>query len=182
MKLYIDNCSERINCNELIKEIQTHNVDPSHGHLKLKKSDPCYNEYKEQTENLLKAGYDNKSVEYRHYKPGEHFNEEYVKILGDITNSNPLMCWVSEIRPGKCIPWHWDINPLEEEFKKKGNLVRYICFLSKPEPGHLFLTKDDIFYNDPQGAIYQYPDLQIWHCGVNLGFNPKFLLTLTSYQ
>jgi hypothetical protein len=182
MKLYIGNCQDKFDCENLISECLQHNVQPSHGHMELDSNNQFYKDYVEQTNMLAAAGYDEKTVEYRHYKSGEHFDKFYTEQLGKLVSAIPIMCWVSEIRPGKCTPWHWDINPWEEEHKKLGKLVRYFCFLSKPQPGHIFVTEYDAYYNEPQGAIYQYENLHSWHAGTNCGIVPKFLLTLTAYQ
>jgi hypothetical protein len=159
-----------------------HRVDPSHGHMELDINNPFYNDYLKQTEMLKLAGYDNNAVEYRHYQSGKHFDSDVSNVLGKLVSATPLMCWISEIRPGKCTPWHWDINPWEEEHKKLGQLVRYFCFLSKPAPGHIFVTEQDAYYNESQGAIYKYADVRDWHAGTNVGLVPKFLLTFTGYQ
>ena len=182
MKLYIGNCRHKFDCDTLIQKLQDQPVDVSHGHMELDPSNPYYAEYMSQTSILEKAGYNKTSVEYRHYKAGEQFSMEYATQLGEIVGCVPLMCWISEIRPGKCTPWHWDINPWEEEHKKKGELVRYFCFLSKPQPGHIFVTEQDAYYNEPQGSIYQYSTIRDWHAGSNVGLIPKFLLTLTGYR
>lgn len=182
MKNYIGNCQHKFNCDELIQHLQIQAVTPNHGHMELDPTNPYYNEYVKQTKILEDAGYNNSTVEYRHYKAGQHFSNDYVTQLGEIVGATPLMCWVSEIRPGKCTPWHWDINPWEDEQKKLGKLVRYFCFLSKPQPGHIFVTEHDAYYNEQQGAIYQYSNLRDWHAGANIGLTPKFILTLTAYQ
>ena len=182
MKIYKGNCSTAFSCDSLIETITKHNVEPSHGHMELDPTNPYYKDYVEQTEMLKAAGYDDHVVEYRHYRSGDHFSFEYAQHIGNIVGATPLMCWISEIRPGKCTPWHWDINPWEDEHKKLGQLVRYFCFLSKPQPGHIFVTADDAYYNEPQGSIYQYEHLHSWHAGTNVGLTPKFLLTITCYQ
>ena len=182
MKLYVGNCYSKFNCNALIKELQQQSVSTAHGHMELEATNPFYDEYLSQTNMLKDAGYDSNSVEYRHYKAGEHFSLEYSQSIGDIVGCKPLMCWVSEIQPGKCTPWHWDINPWEEEHKKLGELVRYFCFISAPQPGHIFVTESDAYYNETQGSIYQYEDIHSWHAGSNVGLTPKFLLTFTGYK
>lgn len=179
---YIGNISSIIDCEGLIKTLSNHNVEPSHGHMELDNDNPFYEEYLKQTTMLDKAGYDASTVEYRHYKSGEHFDKDIENKLSEYLNCKPLMCWVSEIRPGKCTPWHWDINPWENEHKQLGTLVRYLMFVSKPGPGHVFVTEDMCFYNEEQGNLYQYPDLRTWHAGGNIGITPKFVLTLTGYQ
>lgn len=181
MKLYIGNCETHFSCDDLILEINQHNVAPSHGHMHLDPTNLFYQESINQTQMLKNAGYDEKTVEYRHYQSGIHFDIKYKEMLGEITKCNPLMCWVSEIRPGKCTPWHWDINPWEDEHKKLGNLVRYFMFVTPPAPGHIFVTEDDAYYNETQGSIYQYSNIHAWHAGTNVGLIPKMLLTLTGY-
>jgi hypothetical protein len=182
MKLYVGNCQTEFNCDELVSQLQTQQVAPSHGHMELDPNNPLYDEYVHQTKMLSTAGYNEQVVEYRHYKCGEHFSRDIEISLGKIVGATPLMCWISEIRPGKCTPWHWDINPWEEEHKKLGELVRYFCFISAPQPGHIFVTEHDAYYNEPQGSIYQYDDIHTWHAGSNVGLVPKFLLTLTAYK
>lgn len=180
MKLYKGQAT--FDCESLINELKQHEVLPSHGHMDLSPDNPYYQESLNQTNMLKDAGYDHTTVEYRHYQSGTHFSDSYKIKLGQQFNVNPLMCWVSEIRPGKCTPWHWDINPWEKEQEKLGSLVRYFCFLSKPEPGHIFVTSTDAYYMEQQGSIYQYANIHDWHAGSNVGLVPKFLLTLTAYQ
>ena len=170
------------NCQQLIKELQDHDVSPSHGHMNLDPSNPFYDDSIKQMSMLKNAGYDDSTVEYRHYQSGSHFSDEYKNTLSQQLGVTPLMCWVSEIRPGKCTPWHWDINPWEKEQQQLGELVRFFCFLSEPAPGHIFVTESDAYYQEPQGSIYQYSHIHDWHAGTNVGLVPKFLLTLTAYQ
>jgi hypothetical protein len=169
-------------CESLIDEIKLHSVNPSHGHMELEESNPYYGDYVKQTNDLVSAGYDEHTVEYRHYQANVHFNQSYADTIGKAVDATPLMCWVSEIRPGKCTPWHWDINPWEKEHSQLGTLVRYFCFLSKPAPGHIFVTENDAYYNEPQGTVYQYEDIHSWHAGTNVGLVPKYLLTFTGYK
>jgi hypothetical protein len=181
MKIYITKLTDSF-CESLISEINTHTVNPSHGHMELGESNPYYAEYINQTDMLQSAGYNEHTVEYRHYRSGIHFHENYAATIGLAVSATPLMCWVSEIRPGKCTPWHWDINPWEKEHEQLGEIVRYFCFLSKPAPGHIFVTEEDAYYNETQGSIYKYAHIHSWHAGSNIGLVPKFLLTFTGYQ
>lgn len=169
-------------CDSLILTLKKHNVEPSHGHMKLDPENFYYNEYVNQTRQLENAGYDERSVEYRHYQGGVHFDNVYVEQIATLVDAKPVLCWVSEVSPGKCVPWHWDINPWEKEHEKLGTLVRYFCFLSKPEPGHIFVTENECFYMEEQGTVYQYPHIHAWHAGSNVGLTPKYLLTFTGYK
>lgn len=182
MKKFIGNLNHKINCDAIIDSLKKHTVEPAHGHMELSENNPYYNEYLEQSTTLKNAGYDGHTVEYRHYQSGIHFDKSIEIAIGELVNAVPLMCWISEIRPGKCTPMHWDINPWEKEHEKLGTIVRYFCFLSKPKFGHVFVTGDDCFYMEKQGNLYQYNNIHEWHAGSNIGIEPKFLLTFTGYQ
>jgi hypothetical protein len=182
MKHYVGNFNNEINCDNILSEIQQHEVDIDHGHMILSKDNPFYAESVNQMNLMQSVGYDETTVEYRHYQSGKHFNSNVSIKFGELVNAVPLMCWVSEVRPGKCVPWHWDINPWENEHKQLGDIVRYFCFLSRPQPGHIFVTATDAYYMEPQGAVYQYEDLHQWHAGSNVGLTPKFLMTFTGYK
>lgn len=182
MKKYIGNLNHKISCDNLIESLSQHAVTPSHGHMSLPDDNCFYKDYVEQTNILKQAGYNDYTVEYRHYRSGIHFDKQIETVIGDLVDAVPLMCWISEIRPGKCTPYHWDINPWEKEQEQLGELVRYFCFLSKPKFGHVFVTADECFYMEEQGSIYQYNHIHEWHAGSNIGIEPKFLLTFTGYK
>jgi hypothetical protein len=179
MKQYIGRFD---NCNSIIREIKLHVVEPYNGFMSLPENDPYYDDINNQTKLLMDAGYTDHSVEYRHYQSGKHFDKKYENMISDIVGCKPLMCWVSEIHPGKCTPWHWDVNPWEAQHEKLGNLVRYFMFVTPPAPGHIFVTAEDAYYNEVQGSIYKYSHIHAWHAGTNVGLVPKMLLTLTGYQ
>jgi hypothetical protein len=182
MKIYKGNCQPAINCDQLILDIVKYHVEPFHGFLSLTDDHPNYNDINDQKVKLEKAGYDASTVEYTHYKSGIHFDKTVETTFGQLVGATPLLCWISEILPGKCSPWHWDVNPWEDEHKKLGTLVRYFCFLSKPAGGHVFVVEDESYYYEEQGSIYQYPDIRAYHAGANIGLTTKYLLTFTGYQ
>lgn len=182
MKIYIGNIQHLVDCDQLISNLKKHQVEPFNGFIDLPTDHPSYNDLHDQHVLLSNVGYDETTVEFRHYDSGVHYDNSVMDAIGTLTNSTPLFSWISEIRPGKCAPWHWDVNPWEQEQKQLGTLVRYFCFLSKPAPGHIFVTEHDAYYNEPQGSIYQYQDIHSWHAGSNVGLVPKFLLTFTGYK
>jgi hypothetical protein len=121
-------------------------------------------------------------MELRHFKPAKHFDKEFVDIFCDYVKATPLVVFVSEIKPGRMAPWHFDIDPNEEENKKKGKLVRYHLHLSKPADGHVFIIDKEAFYNIPQGNVYQWNNINDWHAGTNCGIVPKYLFSFKGYQ
>ena len=179
MKKYIGSIATDL-CNTLISECSKHNVAPYRGHMELDPADKFYKDYLEQTQAALAAGYGD-SVEFRHYYPEQHFSLEFVKEFERIVKAKSLLCFVSEIRPGKCAPWHWDINPWIDTYPL-GQIVRYTCFIDAPKFGQAFMIEDDCFYMEPQGNIYQYPRLDSWHAGFNAGLETKHLFTFTGIK
>lgn len=178
MKKYIGNFSTKL-CNKLIAECITHEVEPYHGVMDLTPSDKFYEEHLELKRLAVAAGYSQgDSVEFRHYYPERQFNINFVKKFENIVNAKCLISFVSEIRPGKCAPWHWDINPWLDQYPP-GEIVRYVCFIDAPHPGQAFMIDDDCFYMEQQGSIYQYPSLDSWHAGFNAGLKNKYLFTFT---
>ena len=182
---YVGNCQPNIDCESLIAHLKTQEGHIHYGNISLPEDNPYYQDSLIQKQQAIDAGYrdpGNNSLEFRHYNGGEQFDFSIVEAFADLVKAKPLLCWISEIRPGKCAPWHWDINPWEKEHEKLGKLVRYHCHLSKPKPGHIFIVEDQVFYNQEQGSIYQWSDLHAYHAGSNVGLETKFLFTFTGYQ
>jgi hypothetical protein len=182
MKILIGNCDKVIDCDLLIDQVKQHTVEPYHGNMTLDPADQFYEDHLKQKELYNQAGYSADTVEFRHYYAGKHFDQSIADKFGEFVRAKPLLCFVSEIRPGKCAPWHWDINPWLGEQQQLGEIVRYVCFINKPKPGHIFVIEKECFYWELQGSVYQYPSLNSWHAGSNVGLESKFLLTFTGYQ
>lgn len=176
LKLY-GNINSLIDCDFLIKQCMTHTVETYVGHMEQPKDSLYYDEYIKQHTAALEAGY-NESVEFRHYYPVLHFSESVTKEFEKFTNTKHLLSFVSEIRPGKCAPWHSDINPWLDDYPN-GEFVRYVCFIDKPKHGQAFMIEDTCFYLEEQGNVYQYPSLDSFHAGFNAGLETKFLYTYT---
>lgn len=142
-------------------------------------------EHVEQTARLKLAGYNlMDSIEWSNYKPGKHFDSNVVAEFDKFVNCKSLAVWISSIRPGKCIPYHWDFDYGEfdaEVVANRNKLVRYTCHISKPEFGHIFATENQCFYNEQQGNTYQWDHLDLYHGGSNFGLVPKYLFNYVGY-
>lgn len=180
---FIGNILDIFDCEKLISQALSHDGEFHTGNLLLPKSHPEYESFA-LLDNLSKqAGYDvNGAMQFRHFKPKKHFDQEFVDIFADYVKATPLVVFVSEITPGKMAPWHFDIDPNIKENRKKGELVRFHLHLSRPEPGHVFILENEAFYNIPQGNVYQWNDILAWHAGVNCGIVPKYLFSFKGYQ
>ena len=169
-------------CNKLIEECSKHDVTPYYGNMDLNPNDLFYQDHLKQKNLAKQAGYtDGNSIEFRHYYPTEHFDNSFIKLFERKVKAECLIGFVSEIRPGKCAPWHWDINPWLNDYPV-GEVVRYVCFIDVPKYGQAFMIEDECFYLEEQGSIYQYPKLDSWHAGFNAGLDTKFLFTFTGLK
>jgi len=140
------------------------------------KDDPeLLGSYREVIELWDNAGYDLEQIEWYDYYPEEHFDIEVQNKFAEIINVTPRYTFVSEVHPGRCVPCHWDVENNEKEWLKKGDLVRYTCFMDKPKFGHVFILEDEMFYNAKQHDIIEWNFYKNWHAGTNCGSDPWYL-------
>ncbi len=122
------------------------------------------------------AGYDQcDSVEWINYYPDSHYNSIVAEKFSIWSNSKCARNWISRMRPGKMAPFHQDIDDNLEEYLAMGELVRFSVFISQPSPGGLFLLKEQVYHNEPQGKVIMWDDYLDWHAGVNCGLTDKFM-------
>ncbi len=180
---FIGNIKDWFDCNELISQCLVYQGETHNGHLPLDPNNIKYDSYLMQVKAAEDAGYHtNSAIEFRHFKPGKHFDVKFVELFSDYVKATPIVIFVSEIKPGRMAPWHYDIDPFEEENSKKGEIVRFHLHLSEPKPGHIFILEDTAFYNIPQGNVYQWGDINAWHAGSNCGMVPKYLFNFKGYR
>ena len=185
MKHYLGKIDAHI-CDLVISECMQHTVVPYKGNRELDPEHKFYEDHLEQRRLAEESGYtQGDSVEFMHYKIDTHYNENIHTVINNAIDVEVLQSFVSEIRPGKCAPWHWDIPSLTEDPRvvqdyNPENLIRCVCFIDKPKYGQAFMIEDECFYLEPQGAIYRYPKLDSWHAGFNAGLSTKFLFTFTA--
>lgn len=119
--------------------------------------------------------YNNNSIEWINFFPGADFDQSIVDKFKSIVNAEPLMVWISKIRPGKMAPWHFDAHQQLEEFQKKGSMVRFTCYIQEPQHGHISIVGESSIYRPEKGSIYQWPSYDAWHCGINGGLVDKYM-------
>lgn len=122
-----------------------------------------------------KANYDLNNIEWWDYYPGHHFDIDIQDKFANLVNADPLRVFISEVMPGQCVPYHWDVEDHEEEWLKIGPLVRYVCFVDKPKFGHVLIVDQQCFYNMDQHRIYQWNNYRDYHAGTNCGTEPYYL-------
>jgi hypothetical protein len=141
------------------------------------KDDPNVNlgYYKDIMDTWEKANYDFKNIEWWDYYPGEHFDIGIQDTFAGIVNAEPRRVFISEVMPGQCVPYHWDVEDNEKEWLTQGQLVRYVCFIDTPQFAHALILGDECFYNIEQGEIYQWDHYRDYHAGTNAGQGPYYL-------
>jgi hypothetical protein len=113
------------------------------------------------------------SAEWHMFYPGINFDERAVDTFCNLFSiSNYKNCWISMILPGKFCPWHVD------QYDADTQSLRYHCHIGKPEMGHVFMLEHDYFIKQQQGDTFLWHSASSWHCGVNAGTTPKFMLNV----
>lgn len=134
------------------------------------------NEYYKSS-NFCDAG-----AEWINYYPGTDFNSEIVPIFGSIINkTNFVRAWISEVRPGKSAPYHWDCDDNEISYIQKGDLLRYTSNISENDPGHITVVGSHVLKSDRVGDIFRWHDHRQWHGSSNMGTTSKFQFNYLTY-
>lgn len=177
---FIRNISAEFNCQELLNQLKNVTGELHRGHEIAKPNTTEAEAYLQQRQNALDAGYmEVNSVQFYHYKPKTHFDPKFVDTFANIVKATPLRVFISEIRPGRMVPWHWDID---NDTEYEGRVVRYHVHLSQPAPGHIFMLGNQAIYNREQGDMFKWNTHTAWHAGANCGFSTKFLFNFKGYQ
>jgi hypothetical protein len=142
---------------------------------KSRENTKLLNSYNEIADTWVQAGYNLENIEWYDYYPGEHFPLEVQTTFSNIVNADPKRVWISEVMPGRCAPYHWDVEDHEDEWLKTGELVRYTCFIDTPKFGQLFILDQDHFYNCSKHRIIKWNHYKDYHAGSNCGYEPHYL-------
>lgn len=120
-------------------------------------------------------GYDLKDIYWHDYYPGQHFDTEVQNKFADLVNADPRRVFVSAVDPGRCVPYHWDVEDKEKEWLAQGELKRWVCFMDKPRWGSVLVLEDQCFHNVPQGEIWEWDQYSSFHAGTNCGKHTQYL-------
>lgn len=175
MKNYFGNCSQVIDWNQIIKEIESQipaYVGPRH-----EVGDPVPG-VDEVVGNLRNAGYltrpEGGNAGWDMFLPDKNFDkyivDKFAKFVGLDSYTN---AWIARVLPGHMAPWHWDITDHEETLVKK-NPIRYHCHIQPPIDGHMMVIENEFYYRANLGDVYKWPDRKSWHCAANCGFVPFY--------
>jgi len=121
------------------------------------------------------CGYDLSSFEWYNYYPDIDYPSSITKNFGDIFGLIPKRDWISEIKPGKTAPYHWDIDDKHSDWQQEGNLVRYSVFIGKPTFGHTLCFDNESFYKIEQGSVILWNHYLDYHGAANCGAESFYL-------
>jgi hypothetical protein len=141
--------------------------DPSNGRLMFYSE-----EYKnhELSRLWLSNNYNMDSISYTFLFP-EDFNStiELPKGLSHVKE-----WWISKLKPGDHIPYHYDT------FKHSlDNVKRYWMALNDYQQGHIFIYQETHFKDYKKGDLFEFNKPDDWHAACNLGFTNKLTLQFT---
>jgi len=126
--------------------------------------------------------FSNNSVEWINFYPETHFDNSYVTQIAEQLGVTPKNVWVSAIRPGKCVPYHWDIETESDSWLAEGKIVRYSVFLDPAEIGQIFIVGNKCFHLVAQGTIYKWDKWDEYHLGFNCGFSVKHIMHIVGVE
>lgn len=169
----IGNCSDIINWNEVIMEIENRTdfyVGP-----RQSLDDP---EIKEIADKWKTAGYKSSKVggtaEWHMFFPGVHFDKKILHAFLNFCKTETYnSAWISRIMPGQCAPMHRDLQTAGSS-----DAVRIHCHIDTPEVGHVLIVDNEYLFDQPQGQTYQWNNALEWHSSFNLGLKPSYLFNI----
>lgn len=85
--------------------------------------------------------------------------------------------WATKMLPGQFMPMHIDPHTLIEN-----NSKRYWMPLQDWEPGHIFMYKDQVITNYKAGDVWSYEDSNAIHGAANIGYTPRIVLQVSTYD
>lgn len=136
---------------------------------------PLLESYRGIMNTWLDAGYNLEEIVWNDYYPGEHFDIGVEETFAKIVNAEPRRVFVSEVAPGRNVPYHWDVEDKEEEWLAEGELKRWVCFMDKPRWGSILILEDECFHNVAQGEIWEWDSYRSYHAGTVCGKDTQYL-------
>lgn len=133
------------------------------------------NSYHDVISTWQNGGYNLEEIQWYDYYPGDHFDIEIQNKFANLVNAEPLRVFVSEVHPGRNVPYHWDVEDKEQEWLKQGDLKRWVCFMDKPRWGSVLILEDECFHNVEQGAVYEWDHYRSYHAGTVCGQHSQYL-------
>ena len=138
------------------------------------KGHPMLDEARERA----RPGYAHRNHDFHQFNPAskdmQNFKLELPKIAGD---DRPQLWWIVKLYPGQMQAMHFDPHLIE-----CANPKRYTMFLQDWQPGHIFTWNDKMLSNYKAGDLYEWRDPMCYHGVVNIGYETRYTLQITTYD
>jgi hypothetical protein len=189
-KYYITNTKDFIDWDQIINDLGTYtgstygyhyDYENKHTHQKISESGEKslpYHDLRDPNGEIYKAFENTKeSLEFTAFYVKNGYEKELDEKVESLLNCKIFFSWISKVNPGKCVLPHIDDEEIYHACSvyDKAQLVRYHIHVSKPSIGAAFFIDEECYYFEPQGTVYQWPQIDGIHGGMNAGTKPKFL-------
>lgn len=173
--LFINN---QLNCvtDELMKHIESHEGDLVNVWQPERwKGHPVLDEARERA----RFGYSNGKSVFHQFNGLSKDMQGFDMILPKLPDDDmrKLQWWVVKLLPGEMQAMHIDPHLVEIR-----NPQRYTLFLQDWQPGHIFTYDDKMIANYKKGDFYRWSDPMCYHGCVNIGFETRYTLQITTYE
>lgn len=191
MTIYLGNTGDKIDWDSVIdccrhsgnpdKNTVTSVVDRSE--VDAESDSKLLNSYRTVIGTWKNAGYNLEDIVWYDYYPEHHFPLEVQTVFSEIVGARPLRVFISEVLPGKIVPYHWDVEDKEDEWLDQyGMLYRYICCIDKPRPASVLAFDKEVLYNNKQGDIFQWDHYKDYHSAANGGEFSQYYFHFLGYK
>jgi hypothetical protein len=138
------------------------------------KGHPILDEARERA----RQGYsDNKHFFYQFNEKTRCMQDFDIQLPAIPHDDRNLTWWIIKLLPGQLQSMHFDPHLVDCK-----NPKRYTLFLQDWQPGHIFVWDDKIITDHKKGDLYMWQDPMCYHGVVNIGYETRYSLQLTTYD
>jgi hypothetical protein len=125
-----------------------------------------------------RPGYEHTGHTFQQFNEKSKDMEDFKIELPDLPNDDrKKIWWIVKLLPGQMQPVHFDPHCIEIP-----NPKRYTMFLQDWQIGHIFIYNDKYLPNYKAGDLYLWEDALVEHGVVNIGFETRFTLQITTHD
>jgi hypothetical protein len=125
-----------------------------------------------------RSGYSHKDHNFQQFNSGSADMKDFKFELPKLPNDDrKLAWWFIKLLPGQMQAMHFDPHLIEMK-----NPERYTLFLQDWQPGHIFTWEDNMIANYFAGDLYKWSDPMCFHGCVNIGYETRYTLQITTYE
>jgi hypothetical protein len=137
------------------------------------KDHPTLDEFREKT----RPGYSEKDYYFHQFNSASPELEKFDIDLNKLPiEENESYWWFIKLYPGEFQPMHIDPQLVYAKSPQ-----RYTLFLQDWQPGHIYTWENQMITDYKAGDFFKWEDPMCIHGAVNIGFEPRLTLQITTY-